>query len=169
MLMFIYCVARLADLKRIGNFTDWWISGRGKAKGVPGAVDDCFISPGQHKKYILKYRTLICIDRGKIVGWAVVQNGGTLIHILVAGDSRCLGIGKTMMKILSPRYVRSKKDQSTGNPFEFYESLGYRKIRCEQSRSRFDIDEIRPTRRPNIDIFEYPGKLKPDPRRVDFA
>ncbi len=167
--MTVYRTAVMGDLNELCKFTDWWLAGRGKAKGVSGAVNDCFISPGQHRKYIQKYKTWVCCMRKKIVAWAVVERSDTLIHLLVAGDCRGKGIGTMLLAYLSPRYVRSKLDQSSGNPKGFYMMLGYRKIKSVRSRSRFDIDKIRPKRTNNIDVLEYPGKIKPDPRRVDIA
>jgi len=152
--MLIFRDATIDDLKAVSRFTDFWLSGRGKRVKAFGAVDDCFISPSQHKKYICKYRTLICLDIFCVIGWAVVSPSGTLIHMLVAGNKRGEGIGRQMMKLLSPKNVRSKLDQSSGNPIGFYERLGYRKVSTEQSRSRLDIDVIRPKRKPNIDVLE---------------
>jgi GNAT superfamily N-acetyltransferase len=137
----------------VSRFTDFWLSGRGKRLGISGAVDDCFISPSQHKKYICKYRTFLCYHDFELIGWAVVEPSNTLIHMLVAGNYRGQGIGTKMMVILNPRVVRSKNDQSSGNPIGFYETLGYHKVTSEQSRSRLDIDSIRPTRKKNIDIL----------------
>lgn len=151
--MLIYRDATLEDLKAVSRFTDFWLSGRGKRLGISGAVDDCFISPSQHKKYICKYTTFICLNSHELIGWAVVEPSDTLIHLLVDGDYRGKGIGKSMVQILRPKVVRSKSDQSSGNPIGFYESLGYHKVSVEQSRSRLDIDSIRPSRKKNIDIL----------------
>lgn len=153
-LMFLYRDATIDDLQSVSRFTDFWLSGRGKRVKAPGAVDDCFISPSQHKKYICKYRTLICLCNTWIIGWAVVEPSGTLIHMLVAGNQRGCGIGCKMMRILAPKFVRSKSDQSSGNPIGFYERLGYRILRTVKSRSRLDIDSINPNRKPNIDFLQ---------------
>lgn len=152
--MYFYRDATLDDLKDVSRFTDFWLSGRGKRVKAFGAVDDCFISPSQHKKYICKYRTFLCIGEDEIIGWAVVEPSGTLIHLLVHGLHRGYGVGKKMICILKPKYVRSKLDQSTGNPIGFYKRLGYRKVSTEQSRSRLDIDVVRPKRKQNIDVLE---------------
>lgn len=155
--MLTFRQAVLDDVKDLCKFTDWWLSGRGKAKGAAGAVNDCFISPGQHRKYILKYQTWICLDAEKIIGWAVVEPSNTMIHILVHGNYRSKGIGTMLIVFLSPRFVRSKSDQSSGNPIGFYAKLGYRKVKRVRSRSRLDIDVICPSRNPNIDVLEYSG------------
>ncbi len=146
--------ATIDDLKAVSRFTDFWLSGRGKRVQAAGAVDDCFISPSQHKKYICKYRTFICLEDLELVGWAVIEPSGTMIHMLVSGRHRGNGIGRQMMKLLSPKLVRSKSNQSTGNPIGFYNRLGYHKVSTVRSRSRLDIDVIRPKRKPNIDVLE---------------
>lgn len=149
----LYRRALSSDLRDVCRFTDWWISGRGKAKHVPGAVNDCFISRRQHAKYILKYETWLCVEGDELIAWAVIEPSGTLIHLLVAGDQRGRGIGKRFIDGLRPRYVRSKLDQSTGNPIEFYMKMGYKKVDTVRSKSRFDIDRLRPDRMKNIDIL----------------
>lgn len=158
--MLTYHEAVLGDVKALSRFTDWWLAGRGKAKGVIGAVNDCFISPSQHKKYVVKYRTWLCCDGAQVVGWAVVEPAGTMIHLLVAGNYRGKGIGSRLLKILSPRCIRSKLDQSTGNPEKFYKRFGYRKVKRVRSRSRLDIDKIRPSRNANIDVMEFTGEAE---------
>jgi len=155
--MLQYRQAVLDDVKALCKFTDWWLSGRGKAKGVPGAVNDCFVSPSQHLKYIRKYHTWICCHDTYIVGWAVVEPSDTMIHLLVAGDYRGCGIGSRLVEILCPRSVRSKSDQSSGNPRPFYEKLGFGFVGSCQSRSRLDIEKICPTRKSNIDVMEKSG------------
>lgn len=151
--MIVYRQARLDDLDPISRFTDWWISGRGKARNVPGAVNDCFITKPQHQKYIRRYETLIAFRGVSIVGWAVKGHNEVLIHLLISGPYRGQGIGKAMISILRPRIIRSKKDQSTGNPVEFYKKLGYQIVRTEQSKASFSIDQSKPNRPENIDVF----------------
>ena len=152
--MFVYRDATLDDLKAVSRFTDFWLSGRGKRVKAPGAVDDCFISPSQHKKYIRRYRTFLCLKELEIIGWAVVEPSETLIHLLVAGNFRGQGIGRKILTMIAPIYVRSKSDQSSGNPIGFYNRLGYRKVANEKSRSRLDIDVIKPKRKHNIDVLQ---------------
>ena len=151
--MICYRPARIDDLDPISHFTDWWISGRGQARNVPGAVNDCFITKKQHTKYILKYDTLLAFRGVFVVGWAVKANNDTLIHLLVSGPYRGKGIGKAMVLILQPKFVRSKSDQSTGNPIGFYEKLGYTKLRSETGKARFDFDPFRSLKARNIDVF----------------
>lgn len=153
-LMVHFRLAQLSDIKVLSRFTDWWLSGRGRSKGISGAVDDCFISAGQHKKYVSRYTTLLALRGVTLVGWAVVEPSGTMIHLLIAGNYRGQGIGKLMMHVLRPKLIRSKFDQSSGNPIGFYLKLGYTKVKRVQSRSRLDIDRLRPARKPNIDILQ---------------
>lgn len=152
--MLVIRKASLDDLDLVSCFVDWWLSGRGKSKGVVGAVNDYFISKGQHKKYIVKYTTWLCFDALELIGWAVVEPSGTLINILIAGKRRGDGIGRAMMDHIRPKFVRSKSDQSSGNPLGFYEKLGYELVDKVKSRSRLDIDRIRPSRNKNIDVLE---------------
>ncbi len=152
--MMIYRLATLKDLDPICRFVDFWLSGRGKAQGYSGAVNDYFISKGQQKKYIKKYTTWICMDGPDLIAWAVLEPSGTMISLLVAGSRRGEGIGKAMMSSIKPQFIRSKSDQSSGNPIGFYEKLGYRRRYRVKSRSRLDIDRVRPARKPNIDILE---------------
>jgi len=152
-IMIVYRPARIDDLDPISHFTDWWISGRGKARNVPGTVNDCFITKKQHTKYIEKYVTMLAFRGVFIVGWAVKANNDTLIHLLVAGPHRGKGIGKAMVLILQPKFVRSKSDQSTGNPIGFYEKLGFTKMRSEKGKARFNFDSKRSLKASNIDVF----------------
>lgn len=146
--------ATIADLKAICKFTDYWLAGRGIAQKAPGSVNDYFISPRQHKKYIEKYTTYIATDNGKLVGWCVIEGSNTMIHLLVAGDKRGQGIGLRLLEFTNPQTVRSKSNQSSGNPTPWYERHGYEKTHSEQSRGRFDIDKLRPHRPKIIDVLE---------------
>jgi len=145
--------ATIDDIKRICYFTDFWLAGRGKRIKAPGAVDDYFISPSQHRKYIIKYTTNIAVMNDEIIAWSVVEPSGTMIHLLVAGNHRGHGIGSKMLRFSNPVWVRSKSNQSSGNPASFYESHGYKKTESVTSQGRLDIDRIKPDRKKIIDIF----------------
>lgn len=142
------------DLDAIVKFTDYWLAGRGCRVNAPGAVNDCFISPSQHKKYIIKYQTYIVREDEKIIAWAVIQYDGSMIHFLIAGTHRHCGMGSQLLNVLDPPKIHSKSNQSTGDPGPFYEKHGYKKIVSVQSRSRLDIDKIKPDRKRIIDIYE---------------
>lgn len=153
MISYHIITASLEQLEEIKEFTDFWISGRGMKLKVQGAVNDTFISPRQHKKYIQKYTVKLLYDRTKLIGWAVIQTDGALIHFLISGKHRRQGIGSKFLKKIGPRSIRSKSDQSSGNPAGFYTKNGYTLTSSIQSKSRFDINKIRPNRPKNIDIF----------------
>lgn len=152
--------AKIEDLNKIKEFTDFWLAGRGLPSKAPGAVNDYFISPSQHKKYIEKYSTFIVTTNNSIIAWAVTQKNSSLIHFLVSGYHRHQGIGKTFLTFISPQTIHSKSNQSSGNPGPFYEHMGYKKIRSVKSKSRYDIDILRPDRKKIIDIY------KKNPRSV---
>lgn len=146
-------LATINDLYDICRFTDYWLAGRGLRVKAPGAVNDYFISPSQHKRYILKYKTYIVRLDGEIIAWAVIHTTDTMIHLLIAAPYRGRGIGSSILKHLAPGQVRSKSNQSTGNPAEFYIKNGYTFSKQVLARRRIDIDKLKPNRKPIIDIF----------------
>jgi len=146
--------AKLEDLNEIKTFVDYWLAGRGMKYSAPGAVNDYFISPSQHKKYITKYDTWLVKEHGILLAWAVIQNDRSLIHLLIAGDRRGQGIGKKLLTYLTPPKIHSKSNQSSGNPASFYEKHGYKKTHSIRSKSRLDINKIKPHREKVIDIYE---------------
>lgn len=146
--------ATIEDLDKIRRFTDFWLAGRGLPSKAPGAVNDYFISPSQHKKYITKYSTYLLLDNRGLIAWAVIQNDGSLIHFLVEGYSRHEGIGKYFLKLLNPPKIHSKSNQSSGDPGPFYKKMGYTKTATVKSKSSLNIDKIKPDRKPIIDIYE---------------
>lgn len=156
MSMLIYRQAIESDIPDICRFTDYWLAGRGLKDNAPGAVNDYFVSPSQHKKYVTKYLTYLCLEDGAILAWSVMETSRTLIHLLVAGNRRCLGIGKRMVSLLRPKVVRCKTDQSSGNPGPFYEKLGYKQVELVRSESRLDINRLRPNRGKNIAVYVKP-------------
>lgn len=121
----VYRRAKMADLAAVIEFTDYWLAGRGKADGVPGVVNDYFISHKQHFDYIQRYSVLLALIDGGLIGWAVSNQHHVLIHVLIGGGYRSRGIGGEMIRRLNPEVIRSKMDQSTGDPAAFYERCGY--------------------------------------------
>lgn len=166
--MVIYRQARLDDTAKLCKFTDFWLAGRGMRVNAPGAVDDYFLSPSQHRKYITKYYTLLALEGQSIVGWAVLEPSRTLIALLVAGNRRCRGIGKAMMLRLQPDVVRSKSNQSSGDPKSFYLHLGFELKSSERSRSRLDISVVRPERPKTIDVFRSATPWLKNPPEAGF-
>jgi len=131
-----YRIAHVGDLEPIVNFVDRLLSGK-----------DFFCPRGQHIGYF-KYKTiLLCFDKSLLIGWAVRQKNGSLIHLLVEPDYRGKGIGSHMLEVLEPLLVRSKSDQSTGDPRAFYEKHGYT-----------DSPDERVGKNKNIDLLSKPAK-----------
>lgn len=124
----IYRRATRNDLVPVRSFVDFWLSGRAKGQGIKNAGNDYFVTTNQHKAYFRSCIVYVALDGEKIVGWAVKQRSNVLIHLLVAGDYRGKKIGRELMDRIKPDIIRSKTDQQTGDPFSFYEKLGYRKI-----------------------------------------
>lgn len=138
----VYRQAVMEDLQEIANFTDFWLGGLGISAKVPGAGHDFFIPKGRHADYIRKQVVFVAIYCDEIVAWAVKSRKGVLIHLLIAGTFRDQGIGKRLLGLLKPDVIRSKSDQSTGDPGKFYESQGY----VRQSPERVG-------RKKNIEIY----------------
>lgn len=136
----VYRRAVIEDLPAIVAFVDFWLTGGGKAGGIPGAGHDFFVPAGRHEAYLKKYRVLLAGHAGAIVGWAVVTKKGVLIHLLVAATFRGQGIGSEMLRRIKPVVVRSKFDQSSGDPAGFYRKHGYIKQSAERTGKKKNID-----------------------------
>lgn len=135
-----YCEAKVEDLHAIYSFVDFWLSGGGLADGVTGAGHDFFVPLGRHQAYLKKYKVLLAKYGGEIVGWAVKTKKGVLIHLLVAGTFRARGIGGRMLELMQPDLVRSKFDQSAGDPGPFYIKHGFVKQAGERQGKKKNID-----------------------------
>lgn len=120
-----YRPAEQSDTDAIVHFVDYWLSGGAKHDLAPGAGQDYFVPRARHAGFLKKHHVLIALDGNHIVGWAVTTEKHSLIHLLVAGDCRGHGVGQEMLRLLNPDLVRSKIDQSTGDPTEFYLARGY--------------------------------------------
>ena len=120
--------AKGRDLKSIIKFVDYWLRNGAKSQGVPGGSNDYFIPRNRLKDYLRKYTTYLALKDGDIIGWLVVNKNETLLHLLIAGNYRNSGIGTTMLHISRPEWIRSKTDQSTGNPKRFYQKCGYKRV-----------------------------------------
>jgi len=124
---YTFRIATKIDLPAIAKFVDFWLSGRSKVKRLSGGSSDCFISYPRHKDYLRKYHILLCFFKDEMVGWAVMSKSKRLFHLLIAADHRKKGIGSRMLQILKPVLVRSKVDQGTGDPTEWYVKHGFKK------------------------------------------
>lgn len=122
-----YRRANQSDIPAITAFVDYWLAGRGLVDGTPGSAHDYFVPAGRHLKFVTKYTTLIALVENCIIGWAVKTHLGVLIHLLVAGTWRHRGIGSELLKQQDPESIRSKMDQTAGDPAEFYADRGYTK------------------------------------------
>jgi len=122
---FEYRDAKFEDLDSICNFVDFWLTGGGLVDKVPGCGHDFFVPRGRHEAYLKKYQVMLALFLGEIVGWAVKTKKGVLIHLLVTGTLRGSGIGSELLRRMSPETIRSKLDQSTGDPKGFYERHGF--------------------------------------------
>jgi GNAT superfamily N-acetyltransferase len=123
----LYRTANPDDLNTICSFTDYWLAGKAYSQGIVGAGHDFFIPKSRHQDYLRKYTTVLAFLQSQVIGWAVRQRDGSLIHLLVSADHRGQGIGKQLLKMLDPTIIRSKSDQSTGDPLKFYMKAGYKK------------------------------------------
>ena len=151
--MLTFRKAQLEDVDEIRRFVDYWLSGRGMREHAPGAINDFFVSHGQHVSYLQRSIVIIALDNEQIVGWAVKHSNGTLIHLLVAGTHRKQGIGKMLLKIIDPELIHSKSTQSTGNPLQYYLRRGYVKIGAKTSRPSNRRPTIRKEPLLNIDVL----------------
>lgn len=112
-----YRKARYCDIDELIKFVDYEMSRR-----------DCFVTAVRHRYYIKHYTVILAICSKRIIGWAVKQRDGTMIHLLVAKEKRSMGIGRNLVEMLDASRVRSKCDQKTGDPRLFYKRLGYVKL-----------------------------------------
>jgi N-acetylglutamate synthase-like GNAT family acetyltransferase len=74
-------------------------------------------------------------EEGRIVAWATCHEG-RLWNLLVHPKYRGCKIGKMLMEELKPTIIRSKSDQSTGDPTSFYEKMGYVVVERKAGRKR---------------------------------
>jgi len=130
------------DLEDIRAFVDFWLSGGAKRLGIPGGGRDYFVPKGQQISYLKYKTTYIATFNEKIIGWTVKSKNMTMIHLLISGEYRSKGIGGHLLNILNPTFIRSKADQSTGNPLTFYQKHGFKVIEAAQGKHK------------NIDIMQ---------------
>jgi GNAT superfamily N-acetyltransferase len=120
-----YRQAEPADLPAIVNFTDHYLSAHAPDKSLRPPHTDAFITRRQHADKIKYATVLLAFDNQTLVAWAIKGKNGSLFNILTHPNYRHHGIATAMIKRLHPAIIRSKTDQSTGDPTPFYESLGY--------------------------------------------
>ena len=135
-----YRAAVQNDLPAIIRFVDYWLSGGAVSDHVPGATHDFFVPAGRHEKYLAEYTVLLAWCERVIVGWAVKTQRNILIHMLVAVPFRGRGIGGELLRRLKPEIVRSKMDQKSGDPADFYMKHGYYRLSCEKLGRKDNIE-----------------------------
>lgn len=129
-----YRPANGSDLPDICKFVDFWLSGGAKRLKIPGAGADYFVPKGQQIGYLKYKTTYLATYSDSIIGWAVKSKNRTMIHLLIVPDYRGKGIGGHLLEILNPEFIRSKSDQSTGDPVEFYQKHGYEIIHAKEGK-----------------------------------
>jgi N-acetylglutamate synthase-like GNAT family acetyltransferase len=72
----------------------------------------------------------------KLIAWAICSHDGRLWNLLVRPDHRGKGLGGEFIKALNPTIIRSKSDQSTGDPTDFYQKLGYEILEKKVGRKK---------------------------------
>lgn len=127
------------DLDEIVSFVDYWLRNGALSEGVEGGVNDYFIPRGRHADYIRKYNVWIAVRNKRIIGWLVINLNKTMIHLLIAAPFRGYGIGSAMVRLSCPDVIRSKTDQSTGNPKKFYEKCGYKRKHVPKAGKNHNI------------------------------
>lgn len=130
------------DLEDISKFVDFWLTGGAKRLGIPGGGKDYFVPKGQQITYLKYKTTYLATYEEKIVGWSVKSKNKTMIHLLVCPEYRGKGVGGHLLEILDPIFIRSKSDQSTGDPLEFYKKHGYEVVEAKTGKHK------------NIDIMQ---------------
>ena len=75
--------------------------------------------------FLKKETCHVAFDGDKLIGFSVTQRNGIMIRLLIIPDYRGCGIGAMMLKESNPQIIRSKTDQSTGDPSAFYRKHGF--------------------------------------------
>lgn len=97
---------------------------------------DYFLRRGQLREIVCgqRHRAFVAEIEGVLVGVAIVSAGARLINVLVHPAYRGLGIGRTLVSASGATEVRVKRDMSTGDPREFYRSLGFVETGSDSSK-----------------------------------
>jgi len=75
-------------------------------------------------------------DKKKLIAWGSMGKNKRLWNLLVHPKYRGKKIGENIVMKLKPDYIRSKMDQSTGDPTKFYEKIGYKIIQEKIGRKK---------------------------------
>lgn len=134
---FQYRKVKKIDFDKVTKFVDKWLSGRAIKEG---GGNDYFVSYNQHKSYFKNCHVWIIIDKNEIIGWGVKEKSNILIHLLISAKYRGLGLGAKLLKIMNPDIIRSKSDQMTGDPKDFYIKMGYKTVFKNKTGKKKNID-----------------------------
>ena len=125
--------AQLPEVKQVVKFIDSTFTVEGYG----------FVTSAQIETEIRRKAVWIAVDGGKIVG---VRVGISRVYNLaVHKDYRMMGVGRKLMEIHPPDYIRVKSDP-VGNlskeqidnfksPEEFYQKLGFKFLRTDFARN----------------------------------
>lgn len=88
---------------------------------------DYFLRRGQLREILRggRHQAFVAEIDGVLVGVAVMTTGARLVNVLVHPAYRGLGIGRALVGYSGATEVRVKRDMSTGDPWGFYEALGF--------------------------------------------
>ena len=86
---------------------------------------DWFETRQRLRGFLITQRCHVAFDGNKLIGFSVTERNDVMIRLLIIPTYRGLGIGAMMLKESNPQIIRSKTDQSTGDPSSFYEKHGY--------------------------------------------
>ncbi len=79
----------------------------------------------------------IVFDDQKLIGFAFVfKSTNSLNNLYVHPKYRGKQIGTNLIQFLKPKIVRSKVDQTTGDPSGFYKKIGYEIVAERQGKKR---------------------------------
>lgn len=132
---FIIKIAPPPYVAAIQDFCDFWIGGKGFWQKEPGAIEDYPIPAKTHLRYVTKHKTYLMYGLSEIVGWAVQKKDGTLIHLVIAGNCRGLGLARMMVEHINPKLIYSRTKPNLPSPTPFYEKLGYSIIETKKVKS----------------------------------
>lgn len=88
---------------------------------------DYFVRRGQLKDILSgpHHQVYVAEIDAVLVGVAITTRNCRLVNALVHPAYRGLGIGRALIEVSGATEVRVKRDMSTGDPIDFYRSLGF--------------------------------------------
>lgn len=122
----IYRQAKENDLSKIMAFADICLR------------RDVLIVRGYIKNYLKSSSKIwLVFDKDKLIAFAFIwKKTNSLNNLYIHPKYRNRKIGLNLMNYLKPKFVRSKLDQSTGDPTEFYKKTGYELIGEKQGKKK---------------------------------